>query len=238
MRRTPGARARVGRPARGGAARRDRRDAAPGAVRLAARARRPRRDRRARYLLTSVERFRDPERNPLGEEIREDLLARLGLYRGAPGGPAHRRRRGADARPSCRARCWSIPGSASSAARARRGVRRAGALLKARSALVALRAIGDGARTARAWPGPRDVVEAIDRLEASSRALALLRLQHLVLAGLARAAARRASGDRTAVRRGARRERVGLGRTARPRTRSGPRPSPASNGGARGPATR
>ena len=32
------------------------------------------------HLLTSVERFRDPERNPLGEEIREDLLARLGLY--------------------------------------------------------------------------------------------------------------------------------------------------------------
>ncbi len=32
------------------------------------------------HLLTSVERFRDAERNPLGEEIREDLLARFGLF--------------------------------------------------------------------------------------------------------------------------------------------------------------
>ena len=31
-------------------------------------------------LLRSVERFRDPELNPLGEEIREELLDRLGMF--------------------------------------------------------------------------------------------------------------------------------------------------------------
>ena len=54
--------------------------------------------------------------------------------------------------------------------------------LKARSALVALRAIaGELGRDAVA--GWSDIVDAIDRLEASSGELALLRLQHLVLAG-------------------------------------------------------
>ena len=61
-------------------------------------------------LLTSVERFRDAERNPLGEEIREDLLARLGLYglrlatRLVADGEARRQ-------TSCPARCSSIPAS-------------------------------------------------------------------------------------------------------------------------------
>ena len=56
-------------------------------------------------------------------------------------------------------------------------------LLKARSALVALRAIGAALDGTAGVPAASDVVEAIDRLEASSGALALLRLQHLVLAG-------------------------------------------------------
>jgi hypothetical protein len=54
--------------------------------------------------------------------------------------------------------------------------------LKARSALVALRAIA-GALARDGVAGGNDVVDAMDRLEASSGELALLRLQHLVLAG-------------------------------------------------------
>ena len=75
-------------------------------------------------------------------------------------------------------------------------------LLKARSALVALRAIAVVLRPGRRDAEPVEVVEAIDRLEASSGALALLRLQHLVLAGhleLERVGAR---GGRPAVRPG------------------------------------
>jgi predicted GTPase len=133
------------------------------------------------HLLTSVERFRDPERNPLGEEIREDLLASLGLY---------------GLRLAVRLIGEGEVRSAtdlSDALLEHSGIRalqrvlaeaygERAAPLKARSALVALRAIGaalgrDGV-TASA-----EVAEAIDRLEASSGALALLRLQHLVLAG-------------------------------------------------------
>jgi hypothetical protein len=59
---------------------------------------------------------------------------------------------------------------------------RRASVLKARSALVALRAIGV-ALGREGIPAAGDVVEAIDRLEASSGELALMRLQHLVLAG-------------------------------------------------------
>jgi predicted GTPase len=133
------------------------------------------------HLLTSVERFRDPERNPLGEEIREDLLARLGLYGVRL---AVRLISDGDVRTAT---------ALSEALLEHSGIRalqrvlteaygERAALLKARSALVALRAIGttlgrDGVA------GSANVTEAIDRLEASSGALALLRLQHLVLAG-------------------------------------------------------
>jgi predicted GTPase len=134
-------------------------------------------------LLTSVDRFRDAERNPLGEEIREDLLARFGLY-------GVRLATGLVADGSV-----GTANDMSGALLERSGIRKLqrilaeayaarASLLKARSALVALRAIAvelgrDGAGSA----GAAEVVGAIDRLEASSGALALLRLQHLVLAG-------------------------------------------------------
>lgn len=133
------------------------------------------------HLLTSVERFRDPERNPLGEEIREDLLASLGLY---------------GLRLAARVVAKGDVKSAtdlSDALLERSGIRALqrvlaeaygdrAALLKARSALVALRAIG-AALGRDGVTGSVEIAEAIDRLEASSGALALLRLQHLVLAG-------------------------------------------------------
>ena len=84
-------------------------------------------------------------------------------------------------RPSCRPRCSSIRDPAlqrvledSYAARA--------SVLKARSALVALRAIAIALDREGVAGGSR-VIEAIERLEASSGELALMRLQHLVLAG-------------------------------------------------------
>ena len=133
------------------------------------------------HLMTSVERFRDPERNPLGEEIREDLLARLGLYgvRLAVRLIADGDVRSATALSEALLEHSGIRALQRVLAEAY-GER--AALLKARSALVALRAIGttlgrDGVA------GSANVTEAIDRLEASSGALALLRLQHLVLAG-------------------------------------------------------
>ena len=133
------------------------------------------------HLLTSVERFRDADRNPLGEEIREDLLARFGMF---------------GVRLAVRLIAAGEIRSAtelSSALLEHSGIRALqrvltqafgdrAALLKARSALVALRAIA--ATLGRAGvAGSAEVSTAIDRLEASSGALALLRLQHLVLAG-------------------------------------------------------
>jgi hypothetical protein len=56
-------------------------------------------------------------------------------------------------------------------------------VLRARSALAALRAAGsDLARLGAA--GATELLRSLDRLEAASGELALLRLQHLVLAGL------------------------------------------------------
>jgi predicted GTPase len=133
------------------------------------------------HLLTSVERFRDPERNPLGEEIREELLASLGLY-----GVRLAVRLIADGAVTSATDLSDALLKHSGIRALQRVLAEAygdrAALLKARSALVALRAIGavlgrDGAK------GSVEIAEAIDRLEASSGALALLRLQHLVLAG-------------------------------------------------------
>jgi hypothetical protein len=132
-------------------------------------------------LLLSVERFRDPEENPLSEAIREELLDRLGLYglRLATTVVADGTVRTAPELSNALLERSGIRAlqrvlEESYAARA--------SLLKSRSALVALRAIGI-ALGREGVPAGRDVVAAIDRLEASSGALGLLRLQHLVLAG-------------------------------------------------------
>ena len=132
-------------------------------------------------VLRSVDRFRNADLNPLGEEIREELLGRLGLY-----GLRLAVRLIADGEVRTATEL-------SGALLEHSGIRelqrvlaeqytaRAQAL-KARSALAALRVIGleldrQGARDAA------DLVQAVDRLEASSQALALLRLLHLVLSG-------------------------------------------------------
>ena len=133
------------------------------------------------HLLRSVERFRDPESNPLGEEIREELLGRLGMFglRLAVGLLAAGEVRTAT--------------GLSQALLERSGIRELGRILteryaaraqalKARSALAALRAIGEDLDR-RNVPDASEIVVAIDRLEASSQELALLRLLHLVLSG-------------------------------------------------------
>jgi Dynamin family len=132
-------------------------------------------------LLGSVERFRDPEFSPLGEEIREELLGRFGLFglRLAVGLIAKRDATTATALANALLEQSGIRPlqrllAERYAARAQ--------VLKARSALVALRAIGT-ALDRDGVSGGSDVVLAVDRLEASSTELALLRLQHLVLAG-------------------------------------------------------
>jgi hypothetical protein len=133
-------------------------------------------------LLRSVERFRDAEQNPLGEEIREELLDRLGLFglRLAVGLIVAGEVR--TATELSRALLERSGVRELQRALTERYAARAGAL-KARSALAALRAVGheldrDGV------DGARDLALAIDRLEASSGTLGLLRLLHLVLAGI------------------------------------------------------
>ncbi len=135
-------------------------------------------------LLTSVERFRDTERNPLGEEIREDLLGRLGLY-----GLRLATRLVADGEARTATELSGALLEHSGIRALQRVLAEAygarASVLKARSALVALRAVGLVLRRrgGAAAEAAGEVIEAIDRLEASSGALALLRLQHLVLAG-------------------------------------------------------
>ncbi len=163
---------------------------------------------RRESLLRSVDRFRDPDLNPLGEEIREELLERLGMFglRLAVGLLAS-----GDVRSST---------ALSQALLERSGIRdlqrvlneryagRALAL-KARSALTAFRAIGTELDR-RAIEGASDLVLAVDRLEASSQDLALLRLLHLVLTdAVILAPDQRAEVDRLCTA-GAATERVGL----------------------------
>jgi predicted GTPase len=133
-------------------------------------------------LLRSVDRFRDAELNPLGEEIREELLGRLGLF---------------GLRLAVRLLVDGEVRSAtelSGALLEHSGIRELqrmlaehygerAQVLKARSALTALRAIGKELDR-RAIPAGSDVVLAVDRLEASSQDLAMLRLLHLVMTGL------------------------------------------------------
>lgn len=137
-------------------------------------------DRRDR-LLVSVERFRDSDTNPLSEAIREELLDRLGLFglRFAVGLVADGSVRTA---PELSAALLERSGIRALQRVLEESYAGRASGLKARSALVALRAIGVAlGREGAASAG--DIVDAIDRLEASSGELALLRLQHLVLAG-------------------------------------------------------
>ncbi len=186
-------------------------------------------------LLVSVERFRDDGENPLSEAIREDLLERLGLYglRLATQLVADGSVRTA---PELSTALLEHSGIRALQRVLEQSYSARASLLKARSALVALRAIAivlgrDGVAEAG------QVVEAIDRLEASSGALALLRLQHLVLAGhleLSDRSARRWTGCATRAIRV-----FGQGWTATRRTTTCVRRLwPASSAGGLVPATR
>ena len=146
-------------------------------------------------LLLSADRFRDPDGNPLGEEIREELLARLGMF-------------GLRLAVQLLADGTAATSTELSAALLERsGIRelqrmlndrygRRAQALKARSALAALRVIGQELDR-RGIAGASDVVVSVDRLEASSQDLALLRLLHLVLTGVVELSpAERAEVDR------------------------------------------
>jgi energy-coupling factor transporter ATP-binding protein EcfA2 len=164
------------------------------------------------FLLLSADRFRDPDQNPLGEEIREELLARLGMF-----GLRLAVQLVADGRVSTSTEL-------SSALLERSGIRelqrmlterygRRAQALKARSALAALRVIGEELDR-RGVAGASDIVVSVDRLEASSQDLALLRLLHLVLTGAVElTAAERAEVDRLCGAAPAG-ERVGIGAEA------------------------
>jgi hypothetical protein len=159
-------------------------------------------------LLQSVDRFRDPELNPLGEEIREELLERLGMFglRLAVGLLADGQVRSSTALSQALLEQSGIRDlqrvlTERYAARAQ--------ALKARSALTAFRAIGTELDR-QAIEGSGDLVLAVDRLEASSQDLALLRLLHLVLTdAVTLAPAQRTEIDRLCTA-GAPTERVGL----------------------------
>ncbi len=133
-------------------------------------------------LLVSVERFRDPDENPLGAEIREDLLERFGLYglrlsvEAIGDGRAH----SATALSEILLETSGIR-TLQRVLGDRYGAR--AEVLKARSALAALRAAGT-VLAGRGIDQATDLVQAVDRLEAGSGALSLLRLEHLVLTGL------------------------------------------------------
>jgi 50S ribosome-binding GTPase len=137
-------------------------------------------DRRA-TLLQSVDRFRDPDLNPLGEHIREELLERLGLFglRLTVGMLVES--------PALTATSLSQTLVATSGITELQAIldeqfaARADAL-KARSALAALRGVADELAR-RAVAGATELASDIERVEAGSEQLALLRLLHLVLAG-------------------------------------------------------
>ena len=132
-------------------------------------------------LLRSVDRFRDADTNPLSEEIREELLERLGMF---------------GLRLSVALLVTGEVRTATGLSNAlleRSGIRELARVLgeryaaraqplKARSALVALRVAAESLDH-RGAAGASDILLEIDRLEASSSELAMLRLLHLVLSG-------------------------------------------------------
>jgi hypothetical protein len=161
-----------------------------------------------------VDRFRDPDLNPLGAEIREELLDRLGLYglRLTVGLLVETRDLTATALSQALLATSGI--SELQAILDEQFAARADAL-KARSALAALRGVADELGR-RAVDGARDLASEIERIEAGSEELALLRLLHLVLAGRVEISAEeRLEVDRLTGG-GSIGERVGLGRDAEP----------------------
>jgi GTPase Era involved in 16S rRNA processing len=137
---------------------------------------------RRERLLRSVDRFRDAELNPLAAEIREELLERLGLF---------------GLRLTVRLLAEGVVRTATELSAAlldASGIRELQRVLderfaarsealRARSALAALRVVVDELAR-RGVEGARDLAAEVERVEAGSEQLALLRLLHLVLTGL------------------------------------------------------
>jgi hypothetical protein len=132
-------------------------------------------------LLRSVDRFRDADLNPLGSDIREELLERFGLFglrlavRLLVEGKVRTATELSDAlletsgiRDLQRILADRFAGRSDA--------------LKARSAFAALRGVTDELAR-RGVPGANGLVADIERVEAGSEQLALLRLLHLVLTG-------------------------------------------------------
>ena len=133
-------------------------------------------------LLLSVERFRDPDAEPARRGDPRGTAGAARAVRAPPVGRPARRRRRRGPPPTCRPPCSSGRASAScsgsspsATGRARRRSRRAP---RWPPCAPSARTSTGAASTARP-----DIVVAVDRLEASSQELALLRLLHLVLTG-------------------------------------------------------
>jgi hypothetical protein len=139
-------------------------------------------DDRRREVTRSVDRFRDPELNPLADEIREELLDRLGLFgiRQATELLAAGRVRTAT---ELSRTLLDLSGITALQRLLARQFADRSATLKARSALAALRAVAAELRR-RGTPGSVELDADLERLEMGSQELALLRLLHLVVAGL------------------------------------------------------
>ena len=137
----------------------------------------PRRD----ALLRSVDRFRDADLNPLGTDIREELLDRFGLF-----GLRLAIRLLVEGRVATATELSDALLETSGIRDLQRILadRFAGRsdALKARSALAALRGVADELGR-RGVPGANGLAADIERVEAGSDQLALLRLLHLVLTG-------------------------------------------------------
>ena len=128
-----------------------------------------------------MDRFRDPDLNPLGTDIREELLARFGLF-----GLRLAIRllvKGRSRRPLTSSNALLATSGITDLQRilADRFAGRSDSL-KARSALAALRGVADELGR-RGVPGANGLAADIERVESGSEQLALLRLLHLVLTG-------------------------------------------------------
>ena len=136
---------------------------------------------RREALLRSVDRFRDADLNPLGTDIREELLERFGLFglRLAIGLLVEGRVATATELSDALLETSGIRDL--QRILADRFAGRSDAL-KARSALAALRGVADELAR-RGVSGGNSLAADIERVEAGSEQLALLRLLHLVLTG-------------------------------------------------------
>lgn len=134
-------------------------------------------------LLLSVDRFRSRDENPLAADVREDLLARLGLF-GLRLCIRLLQERPAVSAPELAQHLVDASGIRSVESLIRRHFAERADTLKARSALARLRAVANWAAI-QGLPGASTLTAAVERTEAGSAELRQLRLLHLVRARIA-----------------------------------------------------